>query len=97
MGNDTFEIFDRITDEEPQLKVILNSYEEADFSGLIKDLTIKYKGKTGKINLPEMAVEADLENYHLKITFGNLIIKTSKDNTSPSIDFENAYLLIRKK
>ncbi|WP_028122416.1 DUF4153 domain-containing protein [Epilithonimonas tenax] len=97
MGNDTFEIFDRITDEEPQLKVILNSDEEADFSGLIKDLTIKYKGKTGKINLPEMAVEADLENYHLKITFGNLIIKTSKDNTSPSIDFENAYLLIRKK
>jgi len=97
IGSDTFEIFDRITDEEPQLRVILNSDEEADFSSLIKDLKTKYKGKTGEVNLPEMAVEADLEKYHLKITLGNLIIEKHKKSPSPTIDFENAYLLIRKK
>ena len=97
IGNDTFEIFDRITDEEPQLKVILNSNEKADFSSLIKDLKTKYKGKIGKINLPEMAMEADLEKYHLKISLGNLIIEKHKNTPSPTIDFENAYLLIKKK
>ncbi|WDF46179.1 DUF4153 domain-containing protein [Chryseobacterium sp. KACC 21268] len=97
IGNDTFEIFDRITDEEPQFKVILNSKEEADFSSLIKDLKTKYKGKIGKINLPEMAMEGDLEKYHLKISLGNLIIEKHKNNSSPTIDFENAYLLIKKK
>lgn len=97
IGNDTFEIFDRITDEEPQFKVILNSKEEADFSSLIRDLKTKYKGKIGKINLPEMAMEGDLEKYHLKILLGNLIIEKHKKNPSPTIDFENAYLLIKKK
>lgn len=97
IGNDTFEIFDRITDEEPQLKVILNSKEEADFSSLIKDLKTKYKGKIGKINLPEMAMEGDLEKYHLKISLGNLIIEKHKKNPLPTIDFENAYLLIKKR
>lgn len=97
IGNNTFEIFDRITDEEPQFKVILNSKEEADFSSLIKYLKIKYKGKIGKINLPEMAMEGDLEKYHLKISLGNLIIEKHKSNSSPTIDFENAYLLIKKK
>lgn len=97
IGNDTFEIFDRITDEEPQFKVILNSKEEADFSSLIKDLKTKYKGKIGKINLPEMAMEGHLEKYHLKISLGNLIIEKHKKNPLPTIDFENAYLLIKKK
>lgn len=97
IGNDTFEIFDRITDDEPQFKVILNSGKEADFSSLIKDLKTKYKGKTGKVNLPEMAMEADLEKYHLKITLGNLIIEKYKYNSSPTINFDNAYLLIKKK
>lgn len=97
IGNDTFEIFDRITDEDPQLKVILNSTEEADFSALIKNLKTKYKGKIGKINLPEIAMEAELKKYHLKIMLGNLIIETHKNNPSPTIDFENAYLLIKKK
>ena len=97
IGNDTFEIFDRITDDEPQFKVILNSGKEADFSSLIKDLKTKYKGKTGKVNLPEMAMEADLEKYHLKITLGNLMIEKYKYNSSPTINFDNAYLLIKKK
>ena len=97
IGNDTFEIFDRITDEEPQFKVILNGDEEADFSALIKDLKTKYKSKIGKVDLPEMAMEADLKNYHLKISLGNLIIEKHKRNPSPTIEFENAYLLIKKK
>lgn len=97
IGNDTFEIFDRITDDEPQFKVILNSSEEADFSSLIKDLKTKYKGKTGKINVQEIAMEADLEKYHLKTTLGNLMIEKYKYNSSPTINFDNAYLLIKKK
>lgn len=97
IGKDTFEIYDRITDDEPELKVILNSDVEADFSSLIKDLKTKYKGKTGKINLPEIAMESDLEMYHLKIVLGNLIIEKNRHNPSPAIDFDNAYLLIKKK
>jgi hypothetical protein len=97
IGNDTFEIFDRITDDEPQFKVILNSDEEADFSALIKDLKTKYKGKNGKINLPEIAMEADLEKYHLKIVLGNLIIENKIHNRSQTVNFDNAYLLMKKK
>lgn len=97
IGQDTFEIFDRITDEEPQFKVMLNANEEADFSALIKDLKTKYKGKIGKINLPEMAMETDLEKYHLKITLGNLIIEKNKENSSTTLSFDDAYLLIKKK
>ncbi len=97
IGNDTFEILDRITDEEPQFKVILNSNEEADFSPLIKNLRSKYGSKIGKINLPEMAREADLERYHLKISLGNLTVEKYRQNTPQTIYFDNAYLLIRKK
>ena len=97
IGKDTFEIFDRITDENPQLKVILNSNEEADFSPLIKKLLADYKGKTGKINLPEMAMEADLEKYHLKITLGNFSTDKYISNDYPNVNYDDAYLLIRKK
>lgn len=97
IGNDTFEIFDRITDKEPQFKVILNSKEEADFSPLIKKLLSDYKGKQGKANLPEMTMEADLGNYHLKMTLGKFSTEKYKYNDYPDINYDDAYLLIRKK
>lgn len=97
LDGNTFEIFDRITDEDPQLKVVLNSSEEADFSELISNLKTKYKGKKGKVNLPEIAMEADLEKYHLKVVLLNLVIEKYKYNTAPTVNFDNAYLLIKKK
>jgi len=97
IGNDNFEIYDRVTDENPQFKVILNSDEEADFSSLIKDLFKKYKGKAGKVNVPEIFMEADLGNYHLKMILGSFSTEQYRSNTYPNISYDDAYLLIRKK
>lgn len=97
IGNDDFEIYDRVTDENPQFKVILNSDEEADFSSLIKDLIKKYKGKAGKVNVPEISREADLGNYHLKMILGNFAIDQYRNNSYPKVTYDDAYLLIRKK
>lgn len=97
IGSDNFEIYDRVTDENPQFKVILNSDEEADFSSLIKDLVKKYKGKSGKVNVPEISMEADLGDYHLKMILGNFAIDQYRSNTYPNVTYDDAYLLIRKK
>ncbi|MFC4162992.1 DUF4153 domain-containing protein [Epilithonimonas zeae] len=97
IGNDNFEIYDRVTDENPQFKVILNSDEEADFSSLIKDLVKKYKGKVGKVNVPEISMEADLGDYHLKMILGSFSTEQYRSNTYPNISYDDAYLLIRKK
>jgi len=97
IGNDNFEIYDRVTDENPQFKVILNSDEEADFSSLIKDLFKKYKGKAGKVNVPEISMEADLGDYHLKMILGSFSTELYRSNTYPNISYDDAYLLIRKK
>lgn len=95
-GN-TFEVYDRLADSDPELKVILNSSEEADFSSLITNLKAKYSGKTGKINLSEIALENDLGNYHLKMILGNLIFEKNRSNNRSTVSFDKAYLLIRKK
>ncbi|WP_333853242.1 DUF4153 domain-containing protein [Epilithonimonas sp.] len=97
IGSDNFEIYDRVTDEKPQFKVILNSDEEADFSSLIKDLVKKYKGKAGKVNVPEISMEADIGDYHLKMILGNFSINQYRNNTYPNVTYDDAYLLIRKK
>jgi hypothetical protein len=97
IGKDNFEIYDRVTDENPQFKVILNSDEEADFSSLIKDLVKKYKGKAGKVDVPEISMEADLGDYHIKMILGNFSMDQYRSNTYPNISYDNAYLLIKKK
>ena len=54
----------------------------------------KYKNQSGQISVPEISVENNLVNYHLKIVFGNLIRENFQKE---QIYYNDAYLLIRRK
>lgn len=76
------------------LILTLNNKEKWDATPAIKQLLSKYDQRTGRLLVPEIAMEKDLGNYNLKIIFDNLIRENS---VTENIYFGEAYILIRRR
>ena len=76
------------------LTITLNGQQKWEVTPFIKQYMAKYKNQSGQISVPEISVENDLGNYHLKIVFGNLIRENFQKE---QIYYNDAYLLIRRK
>lgn len=92
INGDQFNII--TTDRNSDLKVILNSDEEADFTSSINKIAEPHRNKTGTVKLPEISVESDLGKYHIKVVFTSITREKNlynKENTY----YEDAVLLIK--
>jgi hypothetical protein len=96
VNNDQFELTDDLT-EKSSLKLSLNSQEEIDFGPQIIKLFEENKNKTGNVKVPEIAMESDLGKYHVKLIFSEITREKYSENDTPSIYYENVYILIRLK
>lgn len=96
VNNDQFELTDDLA-EKSSLKLSLNSQEEIDFGPQIIKLFEENKNKTGNIKVPEIAMESDLGKYHVKLIFSEITREKYSENDTPSIYYENVYILIRLK
>ncbi|CAA7386037.1 DUF4153 domain-containing protein [Chryseobacterium fistulae] len=92
--NDQFKIIDDLSGH-LSLKVILNSTKEVDLGPMIAQLLKKYEGKTGTITVPEISLESDLGNYHIKLIFKNMIKEKNPYDKNATIYYDNVYLLIK--
>ncbi|RNA62300.1 DUF4153 domain-containing protein [Chryseobacterium nematophagum] len=92
--NDQFKIIDDLSGH-LSLKVILNSTKEVDLGPRIEQLLKKYEGKTGSITVPEISMESDLGNYHIKLIFKNIIKEKNPYDKNANIYYDNVYLLIK--
>ncbi|CAA7195580.1 DUF4153 domain-containing protein [Chryseobacterium potabilaquae] len=92
--NDQFKIIDDLSGH-LSLKVILNSTKEVDLGPRIEQLLKKYEGKTGTITVPEISMESDLGNYHIKLIFKNIIKEKNPYDKNANIYYDNVYLLIK--
>lgn len=96
INGDKFNIIER-SDKGVILKVDLNSKEEVDFTPGINNLFKEYSGRKGVIKLPEISLEKDLGNYHIKVVFLTISNDKSPYNKLGSISYDNAVLLIKEK
>ena len=92
VGQDIFTITSQ--QKEKLLIITLNSNEKWDASAEIKALMAKHSNRTGRLSVPEITLEHDLVDYHIKIIFDNLI---RENFGTENIYFSDAYILIRKK
>ncbi len=92
VGQDVFTI--RSQQKEKLLVITVNNNENWDASREIKALMAKYSNRTGRVSVPDITLEHDLGNYHIKIIFDNLIRENfGREN----IYFSDAYILIRTR
>lgn len=92
-NNDTFTL-SRDDRKGEILTITLNGKEKWDVAPFLKNILNQHKNQTGKIEVPEISVENDLGNYHIKVIFDNLI---REDYEKEQVFYNDAYLLIRKK
>ena len=76
------------------LSITINGQQKWDVTPFIKNYLEKYKNQSGQISEPEISVEHNLGNYHLKIIFNNLVRENFQRE---QIYYNDAYLLMRKK
>lgn len=74
--------------------VTLNGQQKWDVSREITAYLKNYKNQSGTKVVPEISMENDLENYHVKIIFTSLVHQHFERE---GIYYTSAYILIRKK
>ncbi|MCP2038550.1 DUF4153 domain-containing protein [Chryseobacterium sp. HSC-36S06] len=92
VGPDVFTI--QSQQKEKILIITLNNNVSWDASKEIQALMAKYSNRTGRLSVPDISLEHDLGNYHLKIMFDNLVRENFGNRT---IYFSDAYIFIRSK
>lgn len=94
IDNDVFTVSEEYNPSR-DLVISLNGKEKWNLESSFLNLVKEHASEEPKdIELPEIALEHDLGDYHLKLLFSNLTITKEKNNL---FYFNNAYLLIRKK
>ncbi|MEJ5048592.1 DUF4153 domain-containing protein [Chryseobacterium culicis] len=96
LNDDQFELVDQLT-ENSSLKLKLNSKEEIDFGPQIIRLFEENKNKNGNVKVPEIAMESDLDKYHVKLIFSEITREKYADDDKASMYYENVYILIKLK
>ena len=94
IDNDVFTVSEEYNPSR-DLVISLNGKDKWNLKSSFMNLAKAHASEEPKdIELPEIALEHDLGDYHLKLLFSNLTITKEKNNL---FYFNNAYLLIRIK
>lgn len=96
LNGDQFKIIDELA-EKSSLRLTLNSKDEVNFGPQIIKLFKENKGKKGMVQTPDLAMEADLGRYHVRLVFKRMIREKYPYNKRENIYYEDAYLLVKLK